>query len=171
MCRPLRKAEIFGVIRDSETGQRSVCTLFLDGDLDGTWTVAAAPSWRRNVLDDDDDATGYHVTRDHSADTLLDAVWDSLLAPAPRILAATPFHAFDELWSGQHATWHHQWSRRVAEGTWMEPYGWQDADALDATDWEMVTTRADVMARFPAYNAIVMGLGRFYLAVLEGGGS
>ncbi len=51
----------------------------------------------------------------------------------------------------------------------MEPYGWQDADALDATDWEMVTTRADVMARFPAYNAIVMGLGRFYLAVLEGG--
>lgn len=168
-CRPFRKAEIFGVIRDTETGHRNVCTLFLDGDLDGTWTVAVAPNWRRDVLTDDDDATGYHVTRDHSADTLLDAVWDSLLAPAPRILAATPFHAFDDLWDHQHAAWHDQWSRRTAEGTWMEPYGWQDADALNATDWGLVTTRTAIMAGYPGYDAIVMCLGRFSLAVLEGG--
>lgn len=171
MRRPFRKAELMGVIRDTETGEQRVCTLFLDGDLDGTWTVYAAPHWRRDVLDDDDDATGYHVTRDHTADSLLDATWDTLFAPVPHITAATPFLDFDDLWDDYHASWYRQWSRRTAEGTWMEDHGWKDVDEINATlwKWDLVTNRTDVMARFPGHNAIVMCLGRFYLAVLEGG--
>ena len=170
-CRPFRKAEIFGVIRDTETGHRSVCTLFLDGDLDGTWTVAAAPNWRRDASDEDDDSTGYHVTRDHSADTLLDAVWDSLFAPAPRVLAATPFHDFAKVRDAHYAVWQRDWMRQAAEGTWMDQYGWKSVDQINASDmeWNLVTNRADVMAEFPGYGAIIMCMGRFYLAVLEGG--
>lgn len=170
-CRPFRKAEIFGVIRDAETGHRSVCTLFLDGDLDGTWTVFAVPNWRRDASDEDDDSTGYHVTRDHSADTLLDAVWDSLFAPAPRVLAATPFHDFAEVRDAHYAVWQRDWMRQAAEGTLLDQYDWKSVDQINASDmeWKLVTNRADVMAEFPGYGAIIMCMGRFYLAVLEGG--
>lgn len=48
---------------------------------------------------------------------------------------------------------------------------WKSVDEInaDAGDWNLVTNRADVMAEFPGYNAIIMCISRFYLIVLEGG--
>lgn len=167
----IRKAEIFGVVRNFETGEQHVCTLFLDGDLDETWTVYAAPHWRKDASTEGDDNTGYHVTRDHTADSLMAAVWDSLFAPAPRVVAATPFHDFAEVRDAHDAVWQRDWMRQAAEGTWLDQYGWKSVDQINASDmeWNLVTNRADVMAEFPGYGAIIMCMGRFYLAVLEGG--
>lgn len=167
-----RSAKFYGVIADPDTGQREVCHVHIDRDLDGSWSVWATPDWRRDVFDDDDDPTGYYRTDEHDADTLLDATWDALFAPRPRLLAVTPFHddQFELLWEPLCARWHETWTRRKAARNWSPTRVRMNVDEITAypVGWDLVTNRSDILAQFPAYDAIIMLEGRFYLAVLEG---
>ncbi len=122
-----------------------------------------------DALTDDDDPTGYHRSYNHTVESLMAATWESLFTPAPRVVVATPFHDFADLWDDHRDAWGHDWWRKVAEGTYLERYGWKGVDEINdgEADWQLVTDRTDIMARFPDSNAIIMCMGRFYLAELE----
>jgi hypothetical protein len=156
------------VIRDTHTNERTVATIYFDGDFDGPWTLTAHPEWRKWASSDDDDVTGIFRSSDYSADALLDVIWDTAFLPAARIPAAEPFPEFDQLLEDRSLNWHYMWDPSSKMTPYYAQQPWKSTEDLNASKlWEVVTTRTDVMSRYPGHNAIIECANRYYLATLE----
>lgn len=132
---------------------------------DGTWTITVIPNWDDNTVRTDDETSEVIRSAEHTAESLLDAMWDRIFARPPAIVDAQPFPEFDEFMDRTPIDWGY-WARDLTRS--FPPRGpWWSAEELqDVGYYSIVTRRPDILQPYGPHNAIIESANRYYLATL-----
>lgn len=132
---------------------------------DGTWTITAVPNWDTDTVRADDETPEVIRSAEHTAESLLDAVWGRIFARPPAIVDAQPFPEFDEFMDHTAIDWGY-WAGELTRS--FPPRGpWWSAEELrEVGCYSIVTRRPDIMQPYAPHNAIIESANRYYLATL-----
>ena len=170
----IRKAEALCILAHDDvtdgSPDRQYFNLFMDGDLDNTWTVWVTPTWRQQAITGDRDREGIIDCRDLNGSELMCRIWQESHQAPPRILNAVPGGKFMYQLADQEEDWElrqaaRKWMKR--RGEWSMDPGPHTLDELNDRWWELVLWNHPALDTVSGANAVILAGEWFYLAQLD----
>lgn len=170
----IRKGKLLGYMFDEGSiapdNESQGCEVFLDGDLDNTWTLWVKPGWFQSAITGERDCTGCIDCRDLTGCEAMSRVWRESHRRQPTIRQAADGFTFIRGLAEQTAdpdlrNAARTWMKRRSE--WCQEPGVRTLEELNARWWQMVVWNHPALDTVTGANAVIYYGQEFYLANLD----
>jgi hypothetical protein len=154
----------------TDNAMREAFHLFMDGDLDNTWTIWVTPQWRAEAITGERDGAGIINCRGLTGSELMNRVWQESHQVQPRSLNAVHGGDYMHRLAHQDEDWElregvRRWWKR--SGEWCLEEGPHTLDDLNGKWWQLVLWNHPVLDTMSGANAVIYYGNWFYLAQLD----